>query len=139
MDKCIIDTDIFSEFLRGKNKSVVDRATAYISEHTQLAVAVMTVVEVTSGYHRTGRAAHLHQFVAYLANVIVLELTEPIARLAGEIHGQLASSGTPIGIADITIAATAIHHELTLITGNTSHYIRIVERGFPLKLDNWKD
>jgi predicted nucleic acid-binding protein len=36
------------------------------------------------------------------------------------------------------IAAIALRHSLTLVTGNLSHYQRIQALGYGLKLDNWR-
>lgn len=36
------------------------------------------------------------------------------------------------------IAAIALRHGLTLVTGNLSHYQRIQALGYGLKLDNWR-
>lgn len=41
------------------------------------------------------------------------------------IRGQLRRQGLIIGDADILIAATAIDHEVTLITQNVHHFERI--------------
>jgi tRNA(fMet)-specific endonuclease VapC len=35
------------------------------------------------------------------------------------------------------IAAIAIRHSLDLVTGNTAHYQRIQQLGYPLTLVNW--
>ncbi|HEX5732141.1 MAG TPA: hypothetical protein VF131_04830 [Blastocatellia bacterium] len=53
----------------------------------------------------------------------------------------LSQSGVhskPIGWADPIIASIALQNDLTLVTGNTSHYQRIQALGYALKLDNWK-
>ncbi len=36
------------------------------------------------------------------------------------------------------VAAIALRHDLTLITGNLSHFERIASLGYPLRLDNWR-
>ncbi len=41
------------------------------------------------------------------------------------IRGQLRATGQIIGDTDILIAATAIHHGLTLVTRNRRHYDRV--------------
>jgi tRNA(fMet)-specific endonuclease VapC len=60
------------------------------------------------------------------------------AELAGRICGDLERTGQPIGLADAMIAAPALQHNLTLVTGNISHYQRIQGLGYSLKLDNWR-
>jgi predicted nucleic acid-binding protein len=36
------------------------------------------------------------------------------------------------------VRAIALRHNLTLVTGNLSHFGRIVSCGYPLSLDNWR-
>ncbi len=36
------------------------------------------------------------------------------------------------------IAAIALTHNLELVTGNTTHYQRIQQLGYPLTLSNWR-
>ena len=37
------------------------------------------------------------------------------------------------------IAATALSDGLVLVTGNTAHYKHIVDRRFPLEIENWRE
>lgn len=36
------------------------------------------------------------------------------------------------------IAAIALHHGLELVTGNTAHFQRIQQLGYPLTVANWR-
>jgi len=47
--------------------------------------------------------------------------------------------GQQIGHLDPFIAATAIANDRPLVTNNTKHYQRIVDLGFPLELENWRE
>lgn len=79
------------------------------------------------------------EYRAKLAGINVIGLDDDICRLAGDIGGALDRAGQPIGVADLCIAATAIHHGHVLVTGNTSHFDRVRALGFPLQLDNWRE
>src|ERR1019366_3880048 len=46
----------------------------------------------------------------------------PVVRLAGQLKRDYARKGITLATTDVTIAATAIHHQLTLITDNLKHY-----------------
>ena len=61
------------------------------------------------------------------------------AIMAGQILGELRRKGQGIGELDPFIAEIAIINELPLITNNQTHYQRIVDLGFPLILDNWRN
>lgn len=68
----------------------------------------------------------------------LLGFDERCALLAGRIFADLERAGLPIGRADPMIAAIALEHELTLVTGNTAHYARVRLVGYPLMLENWR-
>jgi tRNA(fMet)-specific endonuclease VapC len=68
----------------------------------------------------------------------VLDFDRPAAELAGRIAGDLERVGRPIGVADPMIAAIALIHGLELVTGNTAHFQRIQQLGYPLTLANWR-
>jgi tRNA(fMet)-specific endonuclease VapC len=51
--------------------------------------------------------------------------TEPSCGQFASIRLDLRSKGQLIGDSDILIAATAIHHELILLTNNARHFKRI--------------
>jgi tRNA(fMet)-specific endonuclease VapC len=43
----------------------------------------------------------------------------------GVLRGDLQRRGQIIGDPDILIAATALHHDLTLLTRNRNHFMRL--------------
>lgn len=68
------------------------------------------------------------------AKRLVLPLTDPIIVRASEIYADLYKQGELVSDADILVAATALTHDLQLVTGNVSHFQRIP--GLPLL--NWR-
>ena len=73
------------------------------------------------------------------AHPAVTEIPEPYggvlrSYLAGEDVGERI--GQPIGMADPIIAAIALQHVLELVTGNTAHFQRVQQLGYPLVLAN---
>jgi hypothetical protein len=61
MDNCLVDTDILSEYLRGKNSEVQDRAREYREEHGRLTISVVTVFEVVRGRHQANQSEMLRK------------------------------------------------------------------------------
>jgi predicted nucleic acid-binding protein len=59
--------------------------------------------------------------------------------LTALILTELIRTGQQIGLLDPFIAATAIANDRPLVTNNTKHYQRIVDLGFPLELENWRE
>ena len=138
MDKALLDTDIFSEILKAVNQHVVAKATSYRNTFGYYTISVITVVEIVKGLHKLRREDLTQQFLARLPSAELLTLDLQSAELAGRIYGDLERLGQPIGRADPMIAAIALRHGLTLVTGNLSHYQRIQALGHSLKLDNWR-
>ena len=48
----------------------------------------------------------------------VLPVDEPVARRFGDVSAALRAAGTPLPTPDLLIAATALHHNLTMVTAN---------------------
>ncbi|HAX75297.1 MAG TPA: VapC toxin family PIN domain ribonuclease [Cyanobacteria bacterium UBA11372] len=136
MEKALIDTDILSEIRKRINPRVLARANAYLVVFRQYTISSITVAEVVKGWQKLQREDRIQQFLTGIAQAEVLPMNAQIAELTGRIYGDLERTGQPIGLADAIVAATAIHHDLILITGNISHYQRIQALGYSLKLDN---
>lgn len=68
-----------------------------------------------------------------LPNLTVLAFDTAAARRYGEIRAALERLGTPIGDADMRIAATALSRGLRVVTGNERHFRRVPE----LETENW--
>jgi predicted nucleic acid-binding protein len=135
----LVDTDILSELIRERNARVAARAKESITRGGPLAISVVTVMELAKGLEKAGRANVLDSYLARLRPLQVLKFTAEEARLAGVIYGALERTGASIGRADPMIAATALVHDLTLVTGNVDHYERIRKLGHPLRIENWRD
>jgi predicted nucleic acid-binding protein len=56
----------------------------------------------------------------------VLSVTRSVARHFARIRGDLRAKGNLILDPDLYIAATAIHHNLTLVTRNVKDYERVL-------------
>ncbi len=138
MDKALLDTDIFSEILKGINLRVAARASTYRSTNGTYTICIVTVIEIVKGWHKLPREDKIQQFFAEISDAELLTLELSDAELAERIYADLERTGQPIGLADAIIAAIAIQQDLTLVSGNLSHYQRIQGLGYSLKLDNWR-
>lgn len=93
-------------------------------------VSVVTRMEVLAGMHEREALRTME----LLGSIPSLPVTEAIADRAGRWIYQYARRGTQLTLADALIAATAVEHDLTLVTGNAKH--------FPmpeLRLECWPD
>jgi tRNA(fMet)-specific endonuclease VapC len=139
LNKAILDTDIFSEIIKGVNPIVAVHATTYRRAFGHYTLTAVTVMEIVQGYQQKHAARQLQAFLAALPSQEVLGFDQADAELAGRIAGELEYTGKPIGTADSMIAAIAIHHGIELVTGNTAHFQRVHQLGYPLTLANWRN
>src|SRR5664279_5021333 len=124
MDKAILDTDILSEVMRGKDGRVVKCASTYVQLHGCLTISVIAVAEVIKGFERLRREAEVARFMTNIQMMDVLSLSVDAAVIAGRIYGMLERKGLPIGRMDPLVAAIALSNNLQLVTGNVTHYER---------------
>ena len=121
--KYLIDTDKVVPALKGRTD-----AQTLLTDLAQdgLAVSLVTYGEIYEGiYHGGDPTRHERVFLSFLRAVEVLPLNKPIMKHFARIRGQLRSAGNLVGDFDLLIAATAIHHGLTLVTGNARHFQRV--------------
>lgn len=138
MDKSLLDTDIFSEIIKGRDQHVLARAAAYRAAFGWYTITTLTVFEIVKGFHKVRREDRIQQFLSGLPSAELLTLDAHSAEIGGRIYADLERTGQPIGRVDPIIAAIAIQHDLTLVTGNMAHYQRIQALGYTLRLDNWR-
>ncbi|MGH2616756.1 MAG: type II toxin-antitoxin system VapC family toxin, partial [Thermomicrobiales bacterium] len=70
-------------------------------------------------------AAELARFRRFHARLALLPLDDPTMERFASIRAALRRRGQLIPDLDLLIAATAIHHDLTLLTRNVRHFARI--------------
>ncbi len=138
MRRALLDTDILSEILKGKNETVRQRAAAYQAQLGDLTICTVTVMEVVKGLHRLGREEAIGRFLSGLGTLRVVPVDTAVATLAGRIYADLERAGRPIGRADPLVAAAALVHDCDLITGNVAHFEAVRGVGYPLVIDNWR-
>jgi tRNA(fMet)-specific endonuclease VapC len=138
VNKALLDTDIYSEVLKAKNPTVAQNAALYHQQYGVYTVSVITVMEVVQGFHRVQNAQRLLNFLNAVALEQVIVFDQSTAVLAGRVAADLERTGQVIGWADPMIAAVALEHGLELVTGNTAHFQRIQQLGYPITLANWR-
>lgn len=121
--RSLVDTDIVIDALtRARNAAdLLDRLS-----DDGLAISIVSVGELYDGTHRsadsTAAAADIHDF---LAGYTVLNLSDPIVWEFGRLRALLRHQGRLIPDLDLLIAATALVHDLTLVTRNRRRFARI--------------
>jgi len=122
----LFDTDAISELLKPRPAAGFVSWLAAIPREEQFTSAVV-VGELYKGAFRSSAVArHLENIEKrVLPAVTVLSYDAAAARVYGQIRALLESAGRPLADADLQIAATALLHDLVLVTGNVKHFKRV--------------
>jgi predicted nucleic acid-binding protein len=122
----LFDTDAVSEILKKKPAPAYLRWLGQIPRAEQFTSAIV-IGELFRGAFRSAETSrHLENIESRLLPALtVLPYDVAVARVYGQIQAGLARAGGTIADADLQIAATAIHHDLEVVTGNLRHFERI--------------
>lgn len=89
-------------------------------------ISIITMGEVYDGaFSSPNPQAHLERSRRFLLRYAVLGLTDGIMERFAELRSQLRRRGNLIPDFDLLIAATALHHDLMLLTYNRRHFERV--------------
>ena len=126
MKTYLLDTNVLSEILKKRPEPrVLERLRAVPAR--ALTTSVVCVTELRYGAARHPQGTTLWERIAreVLARIRVLPIGEAEAIRAGDLLAALESNGTPIGVEDVLIGATALEEHLTVVTRNVRHFRRI--------------
>lgn len=116
----LLDTSIIIDQLRG-NESTTHWLKRLVWEGHTLCSCGITIAETMAGI----KPNEDKRTTSLLTTLKFFETDVACSLLAGRIKNKLASEGITLNIADVMIAATALNHELTLVTLNTKHFKHI--------------
>jgi predicted nucleic acid-binding protein len=68
MSRALLDTDIFSEVLKGRGPIVARAGADYLARHGEFTVSVVSAMEIVYGLHRADRTKQLEEFESTLAS-----------------------------------------------------------------------
>ncbi len=134
MDEALLDTDILSELLKGKDANVVANAQQYIAEHAQFAFSAITLYEVLRGIQARSATRQLSLFPQLVAGANVVPISIPVLQRAASLRVAAGVGGHPRGDADLIIAATTLEAGRVLVTGNSQHFSWIPA----LRIEDWR-
>ena len=78
-----------------------------------------------SSYFENKKETLERDFINFLEGVVVLGVDENIGKIFGELRAGLRKDGNLLENFDLIIAATALFHNLELLTNNVKHFDRI--------------
>ena len=122
----LFDTDAISDLLRPRPTSTFVDWLASLDRDEQFTSAIVLGELYKGAFRSVNRDRHLTGIEqSILPRLTVLPFDTQVARVFGEVRADLESRGLLLPDADIQIAATAIFHDLVLVTGNLQHFKRI--------------
>src|SRR5215831_19351932 len=128
MSGFLLDTNIPSEAIRSHPEQRVDH---WINsrDDESLYLSVVTIGELRRGLTILPDGKRLARLQDWMDNDLIplfseriLPVTRAIAERWGVLSGQRHRAGRPLSMADGIIAATALEHQLTLVTRNVKDY-----------------
>ncbi|HEY9749657.1 MAG TPA: type II toxin-antitoxin system VapC family toxin [Allocoleopsis sp.] len=129
----LLDTCVISDFIKGESGTLVRLKQ---TSPTDIAVSSITVMELRYGLVlNPQRAQKVEPTIAsFLASVTILPFSTVEAEQAAQIRAALKSQSQPIGAYDVLIAATALQHNLVMVTANLREFVRVPG----LMTENWR-
>jgi predicted nucleic acid-binding protein len=126
----LLDTSVLSLLAPGKPSN--DPLAQWIRDHNEtLYFSAVTVTEIEQGIcklRRAGSNERADTLGKWLDALIenggerILPFDARTGRIAGGLSDRAFAAGRHPGFADVAIAATAIAHDLLLLTGNGKHF-----------------
>lgn len=126
MSGFLLDTNVVSEMVKPRPHSGVMRWIRSADE-SLLFFSVVTVGEIRKGIASHSDPARKMQLESWLAALIqrfsgrILPMDMAVADRWGYITGTCKLRGVTLPVIDGILAATAIHHDLTLVTRNVKN------------------
>lgn len=119
----LVDTDWVIHYFKGKRPIV---ARLQELRRAGLAISVVTLAELYEGVYGEQNPERREEAIRDLLRwVTVLDVDEEICRLFGRERHRLRQTGNLIGDLDFLIGATALQHNLTLLSNNQNHFNRL--------------
>lgn len=119
----LVDTDWIIDGLNGRRNALAFFEAPW---DEGLGVSMITVGELYEGAHGNPQPAkHIASFQQFLAPFTLLPLTDETMRHFGRLRALLRRKGNLIPDFDLLVAATALEHDLVLLTRNRRHFERV--------------
>ncbi|MEO7062372.1 MAG: type II toxin-antitoxin system VapC family toxin [Dokdonella sp.] len=124
----LLDTCVISEPTRPKAS---DKVLAWLNARPaeSLYISVITIAEIEQGIAHIGAGPRARKLEAWLRDSLAplfesrtLEVDLAIAHRWGRLQGDALRSGRALAVIDSMLAATAMEHDLTVVTRNTKDF-----------------
>ena len=117
----LLDTSFLVDYLLEKQ--------GFIAKFKELAEKGLYISAITSAEILSGAEEHqMNSLNSFLDSLIVIPVTDSLARKAGITRAELKRKGQKKPLPDILIGQTAIEHNLILVTGNPKDFPQLAAR-----------
>jgi toxin FitB len=129
MSGYLLDTNVISELTRPKPEPRVIGWIDSIDE-SLLYLSVLTLGEIRKGLGAMNSGQRRTRLETWLTTELrnrfagrLLAIDADVADYWGQLAGEAQRQGTPVPVIDGLLAATALHHHLTMVTRNVQDYV----------------
>ena len=130
----LFDTNVCINLINGRASSRIAKRLRATSP-SEIRLASITRAELLFGAHKSAQVAeNVRTVEQFCKPYLTLPFDDACAQHYGVVRAYLARRGTPIGPNDLLIAATALAHDLTLVTHNVDQFSRVVG----LRIEDWE-
>lgn len=131
MLKYLLDTNIVIYVIKRRPIEVLE---TFNTNANRMAISVVTLAELLHGAEKSSRpSSNLAVVEDFCSRLEVLPYTPKAAQHYGAIRTALETTGQPIGVNDLHIAAHARSEGLILVTNNEKEFSRVPA----LQIENW--
>ena len=116
MATVLVDTGPIIRHLRGEKQSI--QLLRSLGRLERIAISAVTRLEIHAGM----RADERYHTQKLLSCFVTIDLNAKIADRTGDLMRTLQNNGRGISVPDAIIAATALTHQLTVLTYNQAHF-----------------
>lgn len=136
----LLDTCVLSELVRPQpDAGVVDWVE--LQDEESLCISVLTLGELHKGVAKLPDSRKRRRLARWLETDLrkrfegrILPVGEEVAAIWGGIQGRAEARGETLPVVDSLLAATALTHDLSIVTRNTSD----IERSGAQVLNPWR-
>ncbi|MGL5941869.1 MAG: type II toxin-antitoxin system VapC family toxin [Waterburya sp.] len=119
----LLDTDVVSFLLKGDSRS---QKYELILQGHQLGLSFMTVAELFQwAAIRNWGTQRISSLERSLTNYLIIPVDIELCRIWGNLRAERQAIGRPFSAQDAWIAATALRHDLPLVTHNAKDFQNI--------------
>lgn len=127
MNSFLIDTNVISERVRPHPNEIVSQWLMGTSMENSF-ISALTLGELSRGIQRLPASRRRGQLEEWFLAISIqfgdriLAVDSKIALEWARLDARLTASGRTIGLVDGYLAATALHHDLTIVTRNSRDF-----------------